>query len=229
MPNSSCVCPKKRVNLSQLTFVVQQNSHDRPSPIWISRRVMWSFDKAGAPKVQQIGLNSIKRLRCSIGGLYHGSFMVDGMLFLFLLDYIQGHENGIQGHCARGADDYNQIASFTTFCFAKNVTWLFTDNSQGTGVECDLRCRWDRWFFLHSLWWRGPTVLSKWWGLYRVSPCVSSNVTQETFPQKNQKIDQITVCSFHDGERWKKWASRMIYDSLAIIRSSHKTPAAQSN
>jgi len=69
------------------------------------------------------GLKIHKRLpSCSIGGSYHGSFTVDGMFFLFLLDYIQGHENGIQGHYARGADDYNQIASFTTFCLAKNVT-----------------------------------------------------------------------------------------------------------
>ena len=45
-----------------------------------------------------------------------------GCFCLLLFDYIQGHENGIQGHYERGADDYNQIASFTTFCLAKNVT-----------------------------------------------------------------------------------------------------------
>ena len=80
-----------------------------------------------------------------------------------------------------------------------------TDYSQGTGIGCDLRCRWDWWFFLHSLWWRGPTVLSKWWGLHRVSPCVSSNVTQGTFPKKIRRSTKSPVAVFmteNDGKNW---------------------------
>lgn len=53
---------------------------------------------------------------------FHGGWDVSFSFWMLLVDYSQGHENGIQGHYARGADDYNQIASFTTFCLAKHVT-----------------------------------------------------------------------------------------------------------